>query len=121
MDWNRENRRQRMIENNLKERDRESLLAIMGTKEGRWFFTRLMEYCRLYQAILLDARDTNLLILQEGERRVALALKDRIIEHLGEEGFLGIQLAERERREWERDMEALLEKEGKGEDEYLDI
>lgn len=65
-------------------RDKAAIEYVMGNPHGRWFVSRLLENCHVNSmlGIIRDdggmVMDTNAMLVQEGERRVGLMLRNNI-------------------------------------------
>lgn len=65
-------------------RDKAAIEYVMGDPNGRWFVSRLLENCHVNSmlGIIRDdgcmVMDTNAMLVQEGERRVGLMLRNNI-------------------------------------------
>lgn len=65
-------------------RDKAAIEYVMGNPHGRWFVSRLLENCHVNSmlGILREdggmVMDTNAMLVQEGERRVGLMLRNNI-------------------------------------------
>lgn len=89
-----------------KERMRRAYTHIFTSPEGRAFIYDLAETCRFY------GRTKN--IMEEGQRQIAIAIRDKAIEL----GFFGEwQRAEREAKEYRHEIKRMLEQTEAGEDE----
>ncbi len=65
-------------------RDKAAIEYVMSNPHGRWFVSRLLENCHVNSmlGIIRDdggmVMDTNAMLVQEGERRVGLMLRNNI-------------------------------------------
>lgn len=75
----------RVVSENILSRDKAALEYVMSSPDGRWFVSRLLKNCHVYstlgliradQSMVLDA---NAMMVQEGERRVGLILRQNIL------------------------------------------
>ena len=75
----------RVVSENILARDKAALEYVMSSPDGRWFVSRLLKNCHVYstlgliradQSMVLDA---NAMMVQEGERRVGLILRQNIL------------------------------------------
>jgi len=66
------------------QRDKAAIEYVMGSPHGRWFVSRLLENCHVNSmlGIVRDdggmVMDPNAMLVQEGERRVGLMLRNNI-------------------------------------------
>ena len=66
------------------QRDKAAIEYVMSNPNGRWFVSRLLENCHVNSmlGIIRDdggmVMDTNAMLVQEGERRVGLMLRNNI-------------------------------------------
>ena len=75
----------RVISENILARDKASLEYVMSSPDGRWFVSRILKNCHVYSALGLIRTDqsmvldANAMMVQEGERRVGLILRQNIL------------------------------------------
>ena len=75
----------RVISENILAKDKASLEYVMSTPDGRWFVSRLLKNCHVYSALGIISTDqsvvldTNAMMVQEGERRIGLILRQNIL------------------------------------------
>ena len=75
----------RVVSENILARDKASLEYVMSSPDGRWFVSRLLKNCHVYSALGLIRTDqsmvldANAMMVQEGERRVGLILRQNIL------------------------------------------
>lgn len=75
----------RVVSENILSRDKASLEYVMSSPDGRWFVSRLLKNCHVYSALGLIRTDqsmvldANAMMVQEGERRVGLILRQNIL------------------------------------------
>lgn len=75
----------RVVSENILSRDKAALEYVMSSPDGRWFVSRLLKNCHVYSALGLIRTDqsmvldANAMMVQEGERRVGLILRQNIL------------------------------------------
>lgn len=75
----------RVVSENILARDKAALEYVMSSPDGRWFVSRLLKNCHVYSALGLIRTDqsmvldANAMMVQEGERRVGLILRQNIL------------------------------------------
>ena len=75
----------RVVSENMLSRDKAALEYVMSSPDGRWFVSRLLKNCHVYSALGLIRTDqsmvldANAMMVQEGERRVGLILRQNIL------------------------------------------
>ena len=75
----------RVVSENILARDKAALEYVMSSPEGRWFVSRLLKNCHVYSALGLIRTDqsmvldANAMMVQEGERRIGLILRQNIL------------------------------------------
>ena len=75
----------RVVSENILARDKASLEYVMSSPDGRWFVSRILKNCHVYSALGLIRTDqsmvldANAMMVQEGERRVGLILRQNIL------------------------------------------
>ena len=75
----------RVVSENIRARDKASLEYVMSSPDGRWFVSRILKNCHVYSALGLIRTDqsmvldANAMMVQEGERRVGLILRQNIL------------------------------------------
>ena len=75
----------RVVSENILARDKASLKYVMSSPDGRWFVSRILKNCHVYSALGLIRTDqsmvldANAMMVQEGERRVGLILRQNIL------------------------------------------
>ena len=75
----------RVVSENILARDKAALEYVMSSSDGRWFVSRLLKNCHVYSALGLIRTDqsmvldANAMMVQEGERRVGLILRQNIL------------------------------------------
>lgn len=75
----------RVVSENILSRDKAALEYVMSSPDGRWFVSRLLKNCHVYSALGLIRADqsmvldANAMMVQEGERRVGLILRQNIL------------------------------------------
>ena len=75
----------RVVSENILSRDKAALEYVMSSPDGRWFVSRLLKTCHVYSALGLIRTDqsmvldANAMMVQEGERRVGLILRQNIL------------------------------------------
>lgn len=75
----------RVVSENILARDKAALEYVMSSPDGRWFVSRLLKNCHVYSALGLVRTDQNMVLdanammVQEGERRVGLILRQNIL------------------------------------------
>ena len=75
----------RVVSENILSRDKAALGYVMSSPDGRWFVSRLLKNCHVYSALGLIRTDqsmvldANAMMVQEGERRVGLILRQNIL------------------------------------------
>lgn len=78
----------RVVSENILSRDKAALEYVMSSPDGRWFVSRLLKNCHVYSALGLIRTDqsmvldANAMMVQEGERRVGLILRQNILNML---------------------------------------
>lgn len=77
----------------MKEYDKAAFKKVLSTKEGRWFFTRLLDMTG-YKAQSFTGNSQT--FYNEGRRAVGIALVSQLADLLGYEGIKSQQKAERE-------------------------
>ena len=74
-----------VVSENILSRDKAALEYVMSSPDGRWFVSRLLKNCHVYSALGLIRTDqsmvldANAMMVQEGERRVGLILRQNIL------------------------------------------
>lgn len=75
----------RIIAKNLLAKDTAALDYMMSSPDGRWFISRLLDNCHVNSMLGIahpDGRigvDENIMLIQEGERRVGIMLRRNIL------------------------------------------
>ena len=75
----------RVVSENILSMDKAALEYVMSSPDGRWFVSRLLKNCHVYSALGLIRTDqsmvldANAMMVQEGERRVGLILRQNIL------------------------------------------
>ena len=75
----------RVVSENILSRDKAALEYVMSSPDGRWFVSTLLTNCHVYSALGLIRTDqsmvldANAMMVQEGERRVGLILRQNIL------------------------------------------
>ncbi len=75
----------KVLSDNVAGRDKAAISYVMESPDGRWFVSRLLENCHIDSALGLlrsdgsMVMDTNAMLVQEGERRVGLVIKENIL------------------------------------------
>ena len=75
----------RVVSENILSRDKAAIEYVMSSPDGRWFVSRLLKNCHVYSALGLIRTDqsmvldANAMMVQEGERRVGLILRQNIL------------------------------------------
>lgn len=75
----------RVVSENILSRDKAALEYVMSSPDGRWFVSRLLKNCHVHSALGLIRADqsmvldANAMMVQEGERRVGLILRQNIL------------------------------------------
>ena len=75
----------RVVSENILARDKAALEYVMSSPDGRWFVSRILKNCHVYSALGLIRTDqsmvldANAMMVQEGERRVGLILRQNIL------------------------------------------
>ena len=75
----------RVVSENILARDKAALEYVMSSPDGRWFVSRFLKNCHVYSALGLIRTDqsmvldANAMMVQEGERRVGLILRQNIL------------------------------------------
>ena len=75
----------RVVSENILSRDKAALEYVMSSPDGRWFVSRILKNCHVYSALGLIRTDqsmvldANAMMVQEGERRVGLILRQNIL------------------------------------------
>ncbi len=75
----------RVVSENILARDKAALEYVMSSPDGRWFVSRLLKNCHVYSALGLIRTDqsmvldANAMMVQEGERRIGLILRQNIL------------------------------------------
>ena len=75
----------KVLSDNVAGRDKAAISYVMNSPDGRWFVARLLENCHVDSALGLlrsdgsVVMDTNAMLVQEGERRVGLVIKENIL------------------------------------------
>ena len=75
----------KVLSDNVAGRDKAAISYVMESPDGRWFVARLLENCHIDSALGLlrsdgsMVMDTNAMLVQEGERRVGLVIKENIL------------------------------------------
>ena len=82
----------------MQERDLAGLEYLLSDERGRWLVMRLFERCHMMSTTFPPTDDTGRMLIYEGERRVALGIKDNIVRDA--DRLQKLQLAEREYRAW---------------------
>lgn len=85
-------------------RDKAAIEYVMSNSNGRWFVSRLLENCHVNSmlGIVRDdgsmVMDTNAILVQEGERRIGLMLRNNIASM--SDGLKLLQLMETEEKSY---------------------
>lgn len=75
----------KVLSDNVAGRDKAAISYVMNSPDGRWFVARLLENCHIDSVLGLlrsdgsMVMDTNAMLVQEGERRVGLVIKENIL------------------------------------------
>lgn len=92
-------------------KDKAALEYIMSSADGRWFMHRLMKNCHVYTALGLVRTDgsmvldANAMMVQEGERRIGLILRQNIMNM--PDGLRLMHIMESEAKDYEAHLDGL--------------
>ena len=75
------------------EKDRDSLVDLLGQPGGRWFIARLLDICGIWPPRVIDWSNEKNAAIEEGMRRIGIRIV-RDLKQAGKEEALGELLAE---------------------------
>ncbi len=105
--------RKLLVREQIANKDKDSLRCILGTEEGRWFISRLLDNTFIYSKTFVG--DSCQTAYNEGKRAVGLNVLEKVLS-LGEAGMNAKQQAEREYRAFNELLDMLTQQTTEGEE-----
>jgi len=100
-------RAQDRIQRELNQKDAEGYAYMLDDPKGRWFLMRLYEHCHIMSSTFPLDGQTNRFLLNEGARRVALGIQNKIGE--SEESLRAMALARKEYYQFMLDKQRIID------------